>query len=195
MDADLARVARGQAVAPETEEAATQVLARRRRVTTIASAPTEIARRPVTVVPPPGRRYGPPTGYYEYDEPMRRRSIWPWLLAALLVAAAVVARLVRLHEDPGPAGRRRSRSPVPLVEGSIERLAVQKIEAAGLEGAACAGCRTTTVDVGRVFDQIPPPGERIDKGNPVVIVVSTRQAEGDRAGGGRANRRPTRSRR
>ena len=56
------------------------------------SAPTEIVQRPVTVVPArPAAAYGPPTGFYEYDEPMRRRSIWPWLLASLLVAAAIVA--------------------------------------------------------------------------------------------------------
>src|ERR671934_987221 len=51
MDADLARAARGQAVAPETEEAATQVL-RGTGATLLASAPTEVVRRPVTLVPP-----------------------------------------------------------------------------------------------------------------------------------------------
>src|SRR5215470_10989283 len=46
MDADLARAARGQAVAPETEEAATHVLRGVGAATAISSAPTEIVRRP-----------------------------------------------------------------------------------------------------------------------------------------------------
>ena len=52
MDVDLARVARGQAVAPETEETATQVLRGAGVVTTISSAPTEVVQRPVNVMPP-----------------------------------------------------------------------------------------------------------------------------------------------
>src|SRR5204862_357739 len=91
MDADLARAARGHAVAPETEEAATHVL-RGAGATTMANAPTAITRRPATVGPPGAPpSYGPPSGYYDYDEPIRRRSFWPWLLALVLVAGAVVA--------------------------------------------------------------------------------------------------------
>src|SRR3954470_11521186 len=68
MDVDLARVARGQAVAPETEEMATQVLRGAGAVTTISSAPTQVVRRPANVGPPaPPAPYGPPTGFYEYD--------------------------------------------------------------------------------------------------------------------------------
>ena len=55
-----------------------------------ASAPTTITRAPtaVTQVRPP---VGPPPVYYDYDEPPHRRTIWPWLLAILLIAAAAVA--------------------------------------------------------------------------------------------------------
>src|SRR4029078_8442466 len=42
MDVDLARVARGQAIAPETEEMATQGLRGEGIVTTIASAPNDV---------------------------------------------------------------------------------------------------------------------------------------------------------
>src|SRR5580765_1121277 len=45
MDADLARAARGQAVAPETEEAATHVLRGVGAATAISAAPTEVVRR------------------------------------------------------------------------------------------------------------------------------------------------------
>jgi beta-lactam-binding protein with PASTA domain/predicted Ser/Thr protein kinase len=173
MDVDLARAARGQAVAPETEEAATQVL-RGVGATTMASAPTQVVRRggPVTVVPqttPPP--YGPPTGYYEYDEPIRRRSVWPWLLAAVLLAAAIVAgwyvysRIQDQLAEAKPVA-------VPLVEGQLERLAVGNIRDAGLK-ASIRRLPNEDVDAGRVYDQNPDPGDRADKGNTVTILVST----------------------
>src|SRR6185437_6503577 len=61
MDADLARAARGQAVAPETDEAATRVLS---GVGAVTQA-TEVIRRPPGSTQPPA--YGPPTGFYEYE--------------------------------------------------------------------------------------------------------------------------------
>src|SRR5207247_8956492 len=80
MDADLSRVARGAAVSPATEEAATAIISR--------PPPTD-----VTAITPPRSRetvpYAPPAAYYDYDEP-RRRAVWPWFVALLFVAAAVV---------------------------------------------------------------------------------------------------------
>jgi eukaryotic-like serine/threonine-protein kinase len=169
MDADLARAARGQAVAPETEEAATQVL-RGAGATTISNAPTEVTRRPVTVAPP-APPYAPPTGFYEYDEPMRRRSFWPWLLALVLVAAAIVAGWYVYTKIQDQLAQTKPVA-VPLVEGSLERLAVQKIVASGLK-VRVRRVPNETADVGRVYGQQPAPGERIDKGNTVVILVSS----------------------
>src|SRR5262249_40970635 len=84
MDADLEPVPRGLDVSRETQEAATTVLS--------GAAFGDGAA--TTVVPAleatEGRR-GPPADYFDYAEPVRRRSFWPWLLAVLLVAAAVVA--------------------------------------------------------------------------------------------------------
>src|SRR6266567_616898 len=78
MDADLARVARGAAVSPATEEAATAIISR-----PPPAAPTAVTqlRQPVP--------YAPPPAYYDYDEP-RRRAVWPWLLALLFVTGAIV---------------------------------------------------------------------------------------------------------
>src|SRR5438477_73865 len=59
MDADLARVARGVAVSPETEEAATAIIAQ----------PITAA----TVVNPPVAHPPAPPVYYDYDEPAERR--------------------------------------------------------------------------------------------------------------------------
>jgi eukaryotic-like serine/threonine-protein kinase len=171
MDADLARASRGQAVAPETEEAATQVL-RGAGAATLASAPTAITRRvnagpPVAGAPPP---YSRPTGFYEYDEPMRR-SFWPWLLAALLIAAALVAGWYVYTKIQDQLNQTKPVS-VPLVQGSFERLAVQKLEAAGLQ-VHVRRLPNSTVEIGRVFEQSRPPGERTEKGNLVVIKVSS----------------------
>src|SRR5207237_5074435 len=74
-----ARVARGAAVSPATEEAATAIIAR-----PPPTAVTEITARPRETVP-----YAPPAAYYDYDEP-RRRAVWPWFVALVFVAAAIV---------------------------------------------------------------------------------------------------------
>jgi eukaryotic-like serine/threonine-protein kinase len=171
MDADLARAARGQAVDPETEEMATQVL-RGVGVATIASAPTEVVRRPPVGAPPTPTppRYGPPTGYYEYDEP-RRRSIWPWLLAAALIAAAVAGGWYVYTKVQNQLNQTKPVA-VPLVEGSVEHLAVQKVEDAGLK-AHVVRLPSETVQEGYVIQQNPAAGERIDKGNTVTLDVST----------------------
>src|SRR5919108_6664561 len=82
MSADLARVARGSHVSPATEDAATAIISRPPPVVSPAVA-TAVTRQQ-TRVP-----YAPPPAYYDYEEP-RRRAIWPWLLALLFVAGAVV---------------------------------------------------------------------------------------------------------
>src|SRR5256714_3841325 len=83
MDADLARVARGVAVSRETEDAMTQVLAG----AGISTAQTMIQRPRTAVAPPPAPPAYRSPGYYDYEEPPRGRSIWPWLLALGLIIA------------------------------------------------------------------------------------------------------------
>ena len=132
------------------------------------------------------RAYGPPTGFYEYDEPIRRRSFWPWLLAALLVAAAIVGRLVRLHEDPGPAGRdeagRRAASSRASKEATRGRRR-SATPACSRTSSAAPNDKVPETDV--VSTGSRPPGTRTDKGNPVTIVVSTGLPKVDVPGGGR----------
>ena len=169
MDADLARAARGQAVAPETEEAATHVLSGVGAATAISGAPTEVVRRPPGSTQPPA--YGPPTGFYEYDEPIRRRSFWPWLLAAILVAAAVAGGwyVYTKVQDQLEATKPVA---VPFVEGIKEVNAVGKIRDAGLS-AHIIRRPDDKVAATYVVSQDPAQGTRTDKGNPVTIIVST----------------------
>src|SRR3954470_19024335 len=112
MDADLARVAEGLPVDPETETMATAVLS---GSGLMAAAPTSVITRPAGTAPtraaPPGRT--PPAGYYGYEGPPRRRRrgrpsapAGPRLARGARRAAAAGrgrGRVVRLHEDSGPA--------------------------------------------------------------------------------------------
>ncbi|HWH05317.1 MAG TPA: Stk1 family PASTA domain-containing Ser/Thr kinase, partial [Gaiellaceae bacterium] len=83
MDSDLDRIARGIGVSAETAEAATSVLSR----TEVTDALTTV--RPAGAAATAATAYTPGR-YYEYDAPPRRRSLWPWLLALLLIGVGLV---------------------------------------------------------------------------------------------------------
>ena len=160
MDSDLERIARGIGVSAETAEAATSVLSR----TDVLDAPTTIRPATATTTYTPGR-------YYEYDETRRRRSIWPWLLAVLAVALAVVGGFFAYQQLQEQLSASRPVT-VPDVEGIKESLAVRQIEAKGLEANVRREPRSD-VPIGIVAEQDPEPPNRIEKGNFVTIVVST----------------------
>jgi eukaryotic-like serine/threonine-protein kinase len=158
MDADLARVARGLAVSPETEETATAIIARPITAPTIVTPPR-----------PPGRRYEPDV-YYEYEEPARRRSLWPWLLALVLLVAAGIAGVYAYQQIQDELNASR-----PITVGDYEQLreadAVRQIIAAGLEPDVRRRPHPSAEET-FVFDQDPGEGQRIEKGNSVTIFVS-----------------------
>ena len=160
MDSDLERIARGIGVSAETAEAATTVLSRTDEAATTIRPAAAAAATTYT----PGR-------YYEYDEPPRRRAIWPWLLGVLDRRARARRRLVRLAGGPVQLSAAKPVA-VPDVVGSVERLAVQQIQDAGLKELVE---RTDNADVpvGQVFAQDPQPGDRTERGNFVTITVST----------------------
>jgi serine/threonine-protein kinase len=89
----------------------------------------------------------------------------------LLIAAALVAGWYVYTKIQDQLNQTKPVS-VPLVQGSFERLAVQKLEAAGLQ-VHVRRLPNSTVEIGRVFEQSRPPGERTEKGNLVVIKVSS----------------------
>src|SRR3954452_19066365 len=173
MDADLERVGRGLAVSRETEEAATTVL---RGVAFADGAATTIGPAlAVTETRPP-----PPVApdYFDYAQPPRRRSIWPWLLAVLLVAAAAIAGfyVYRQIQDQlnqnAPVG-------VPDVVGIREASAVNDIHRFGLEvnPEHIHRLPNSTEPKGFVYDQQPNAGDRVGKGSFVDIWVSTGKAQ------------------
>ena len=159
MDADLARVQRGAAVSPATEEAATAIISRP-VVAPPATAVTQLRQN----IP-----YAPPAAYYDYDEP-RRRAFWPWLLALLFVAAAVVGGYFLYHQIQDQL----SGAKTVRVENYLqmrEILAVQKIREIGLVPSVIRQ-PNATVPVTYVFRQDPQPGAQLNKGNQVTIYSS-----------------------
>lgn len=166
MDSDLARVEAGLPVARETTESVTQILARGP-----AGAPTE-QLRPVETTPQPPRRPPPPYDPYGSGRPPRRkRSILPWLIVALLLAAASVAGWYVYREV---ADRLQESKPVavPNLVGIKRELAEQLIEDHGLR-AKVERRADEKVKAGVVAEQSPGAGTRISKGEIVTIVVST----------------------
>jgi serine/threonine-protein kinase len=161
MDADLDRIGRGIGVSAETAEAATTVLSR----TDVGEAATTI--RPAAT---PSATYTPGR-YYEYDEPPRRSSLLPWLLALVLVAAALVGGWFAWQEIQSQLSETKPVA-VPDVKGITERLAVKDIREAGLK-ARPVRVEDAEVKVGIVISQDPQPGEKLTRGNYVTINVST----------------------
>ncbi len=158
MDDDLARVARGAGVSPATEEAATAIISR-----PPPPAPTAItqARQPVP--------YAPPPAYYDYDEP-RRRTTWPWIVAALFIAGAVVGGYFLYRQIQNQLSSSTAR--VENYLGIREADAVAKIKSIGLSPEVVRQ-PSATVPETYVIRQSPQPGTKENKGGQVTIYTST----------------------
>jgi beta-lactam-binding protein with PASTA domain/predicted Ser/Thr protein kinase len=151
MDRDLDRVARGVAVTRETEDAATAIISR--PAAAAVSAPPQ------------------PSVYYDYDEPVRRRPVWPWILTALLLIGALGAGWYVYTQVQDELGESTAVA-VPYVVDSRESEAVAQILAAELTPEVI---REPSADVeeGFVFRQEPAGGARVDKESAVQVYVST----------------------
>jgi beta-lactam-binding protein with PASTA domain len=170
MSADLKRVLDGLPVGEETANAATAVLS---GSGVLAAAPTSVITRPTDAVPtrpaPPGAT--PPAGYYGYEgPPRRRRPIWPWILAILLLAAAGVAAWFAYTKIQEQLNNTKPVA-VPDVRGISEDLAVKQIKEHHLTPDVNR-VPSQTVAKGIVITQDPSPGLRIAKDSTVHIRVS-----------------------
>ncbi|MBA2476032.1 MAG: Stk1 family PASTA domain-containing Ser/Thr kinase [Actinobacteria bacterium] len=168
MDSDLERISRGASVSNQTNDAATAIIAE------ASAMPTTISRAPARAPAAPTAR---PQALrqaeiaYEYAEPVsRRRPFWPWLLAlALLVAAGaagwyVYDQIQEQLDETRPAA-------VPFVEGVRKPLALRAIREAGFEPRVQYRF-DDEVPVGFVIEQQPDAGDRIERGNIVMITAS-----------------------
>jgi serine/threonine-protein kinase len=124
---------------------------------------TQITPRARETVP-----YAPPAAYYDYEEP-RRRAIWPWFVALLFVAAAVVGGYFLY--DQIQTQLTNSKVAVENYRDLREIAAVRKIRGKGLR-VQVVRQYNENVDETYVFKQDPQPGERIEKGNYVTIFSS-----------------------
>lgn len=164
-DSDLARIEAGLPVARETAEAATAILAGT-AAGVPATAATQVLNREPPRAPP---RQPPPQDPYA-EPPRRKRSIFPWLLAIVLLAGAAVAGwyVYQRVQDELTA---REPVAVPNVVGIKQAKAVGLIEDAELEANVDQAFSDDTPK-GVVIEQDPGAGTRIAKGETVSITVS-----------------------
>jgi serine/threonine-protein kinase len=168
MDADLERLARGAAVSAETEESATQIM----------RAPTgPMSATAATMIVPPRRgAYAPvpplpPPVYYDLEEPIHRRPVWPWVAAFLFVIGAAVGGWF-LYDQISNKFAANKVVPVEMYINMREQQARDKIRAGGFTPVVNTHSSRQT-PAGFVFKQRPIASTRIRKGDPVTIWVST----------------------
>jgi eukaryotic-like serine/threonine-protein kinase len=167
MEADLDRVARGVAVSPETEESATQIM----RAPVGPYAPTA-----ATMITPPRRGAQPPipplppSVYYDLEEPVHRRPIWPWFAALAFVIGAGIGGWFLYHQISSIGSG--AKAPVGLYLNMKEALARAKITNDGFNPVVNLHSSETTTN-GLVFRQDPVAGKHLRKGDNVTIWVST----------------------
>ena len=172
---DLHRVEAGLPLAPGTSEAATALLAGAALMgdggSTEVLAGTAVTT-PGGPAPPTTRRPPPPYGPGYYDEPPKKRRRWvPWLLVLLLLAAAGIAGWYVFSQIQDQLAANEPVA-VPYVIGLKEEAAVALVQEKGLDPEVQRAANAD-VEKGRVFDQNPNPGNRIQKGDRVTLLVST----------------------
>jgi eukaryotic-like serine/threonine-protein kinase len=165
MEADLARVARGAGVSPETEEAATQI---------IRGAAGPLAATAATMITSGrGARGAPPMrpSYYDYEEPIHRRPIWPWIAALLFVIGAGIGGWFIYHQIQNKLAS-NAVVPVNNYVGLQKSIAVDKVHSDGFKVKISSEASSSTPK-GYVISQDPSGGTRQPKGITVTIAVST----------------------
>jgi beta-lactam-binding protein with PASTA domain len=111
--------------------------------------------------------------------PPRRRPplLWPYLLAVLLAALAILGAAFALTRDSGEESSPTTTAPpvalveVPLIVGLKEPVARDRLAEAGLQGKRVA--KPSTKPAGVVLAQEPLDGEEVPKGSVVAYTVSS----------------------
>jgi eukaryotic-like serine/threonine-protein kinase len=168
MDADLERLSRGAAVSAETEESATQIMRAPTGPMSATAATMIVPQRrgayaPVPPVPPPV--------YYDLEEPIHRRPIWPWVAALLFVIGAAIGGWF-VYEQVSDKLASNKVIPVNYYVGMREANARAKITQDGFTPVVNTHASRKT-PAGFVFKQDPVQSTRVHKGDPVKIWVST----------------------
>jgi serine/threonine-protein kinase len=167
MEGDLDRVARGARVSAATVDTATQVM---RRAPVAAAADATAATMIAAPAATAATSVVPPRALEEEEEEHagQDRPIWPWLVAAAFVIAAIVAGFFVWQELSGSTPQ----VPVGLYTGQPVAQAKQQIKNAHLVAHVNKGSNER-YKKGVVFKQDPSAGSKIDKGGTVTIWEST----------------------
>ena len=164
MDRDLELVGRGDAVGPETEEAATMVLRGE------STAPTTVQPRPAG--------YGGDERYRSYEGQVKTgRAWWPWLLAAAAAIALGIGGWL-LYDNIRDQIDANEPVAVGLYTGILEKNAVGLISQDGFEPNV-RRLPNAKVQPGYVYEQDPDAGTKQAKGSLVTVLCVEREAEGD----------------
>ena len=158
MDRDLELVGRGDAVGPETEEAATMVLRGE------STAETSVQPRPAG--------YGGDERYRAYEGQVKTgRAWWPWLVAAAAAIALGIGGWL-LYDNIRDQIDANEPVAVNIYTGILEKKAVALIDADGFEHNVR---RLPNADVqpGYVYQQDPEQGTKQPRGSIVTILVSS----------------------
>ncbi|HET6600322.1 MAG TPA: Stk1 family PASTA domain-containing Ser/Thr kinase [Gaiella sp.] len=158
MDRDLELVGRGDAVGPETEEAATMVLRGE------STAETSVQPRPAG--------YGGDERYRAYEGQVKTgRAWWPWLVAAAAAIALGIGGWL-LYDNIRDQIDANEPVAVNIYTGILEKKAVALIDGDGFEHNVR---RLPNADVqpGYVYQQDPEPGTKQPRGSIVTILVSS----------------------
>jgi len=118
--------------------------------------------------PPPA---GPPQVYYDLDEPIHRRPIWPWIAALAFVLGAGIGGWF-LYEQISKKISSNAPVAVEYYVNMSQAEAEAKIQSIGLTADVKKGANIDTAP-GLVYKQDPTEGTKIPKGNAVTIFVST----------------------
>jgi serine/threonine-protein kinase len=134
---------------------------------------------------PPERRVAVHEVEEEVPPPRRFPTLWPWLLALLvLVLAGLAAAYLLTRDDDEPAATTATTSAqqveVPRVVGLQEDRALEELRDAGLEGEVDR--RSSQEPEGVVIGQNPEAGTELEEGEAVQLDVSTGQAAGATTG-------------
>ena len=166
MDADLERIAGGGSVSPETEESATQIMRMPAEPYALTAATMITPPRYASQIPPL-----PPPIYYELEQPVHRRPIWPWIAAFVFVVGAGIGGWYIYQQI---SNKLSSSAPVAvrLYLDMGEQAARAAITADGFSPLVNHHASRTTAD-GLVYKQLPVAGKRQPKGSSVTIWVST----------------------
>jgi eukaryotic-like serine/threonine-protein kinase len=109
--------------------------------------------------------------YYDLEEPIHRRPVWPWIAAFLFVIGAAIGGWF-LYDQISSKLSSNKVVPVEQYLSMRDQQARAKIKADGFAPVVNTHASRKT-PAGFVFKQIPIAGTRIQKGDPVRIWVST----------------------